>query len=265
MLMGNHYHLVLRTLRPNLSRAMHWLGASYVNWFNARHGRSGHLFQGRFKGFVVEDEDYLRRLLLYVHRNPLRAGLVERLADYRWSSYGCLAYRRRCPKWLARKSVLGRFGDDERTFRTEVQRYSEEEGGLLEDLRHGLFLGSKEGLARFLARTFRGDRHREKPQSRGAHRACTADSVEALAGELASALGLSARELEALRRPKRGVRRPMREVLIYLVWQRGDFRLADIGAYFGVGYTSIVNARQRGTDYAKRDRRIRRKVRGLNR
>lgn len=68
---------------------------------NARHDRSGHLFQRRFKGFVVEDEDYLRRLLFYVHRNPLRAGLVERLADYRWSSYGCLAYRRRCPKWLA--------------------------------------------------------------------------------------------------------------------------------------------------------------------
>jgi len=79
--MPNHHHLVLRTLRPNLSRAMPWLGVAYTNWFNARHDRSGHLFQGRFRGFVIEDESYLRQLLLYVHRNPLRAGLVERLCE----------------------------------------------------------------------------------------------------------------------------------------------------------------------------------------
>ena len=225
-----------------------------IHWF----------FGGHFKSFLVEDEDYLRQLLLYVHRNPLRAGMVERLADYRWSSYGCLAYGRRCTKWLERASVLRLFRDDSRVFRREVQHYSEEEDRLLENLLHGLFLGSKEGLLKFLGRTLEGGLHREKPQTRAAHRARTADSVEQLAGELAKALELSAADLEALRRPKRHLRRPMRDVLIYLVWKRGDFRLADIGAYFGVGYTTIVDARHRAEGHLKRDRGIRRKLSELN-
>ena len=92
--------------------------------------------------------------------------MVERLADYRWSSYGCLAYGRRCTKWLERASVLRLFRDDSRVFRREVQHYSEEEDRLLENLLHGLFLGSKEGLVRFLGRTLEGGLHREKPQTR---------------------------------------------------------------------------------------------------
>jgi REP element-mobilizing transposase RayT len=109
VLMPNHYHLVLRTLRPNLSHAMHWLGVAYTNWFNARHDRSGHLFQGRFKGFVVEDESYLHRLLLYVHRNPLRTPLRgERTAR---------AVRKRRQ---ARDAILGRPGPRARAGRLPV-------------------------------------------------------------------------------------------------------------------------------------------------
>jgi len=87
VLMGNHYHLLLRTRRANLSPAMQWLGVSYSAGYNRRHDRCGHLFQGRFKSFLIQEEAYLYRLLLYLHRNPLRAGLVARLADYPWSSY----------------------------------------------------------------------------------------------------------------------------------------------------------------------------------
>lgn len=83
VLMGNHYHLILKNRDGNLSRGMQWLGTSYTSYFNWKWGRSGHLFQGRFKSFVVEEESYLRQLILYVHRNPLRGGLVERLSEYR--------------------------------------------------------------------------------------------------------------------------------------------------------------------------------------
>ncbi|MDA0840789.1 MAG: transposase [Planctomycetota bacterium] len=90
VLMGNHYHLILKNQDGKLSQAMQWFGTSYTSYFNWKWGRSGHLFQGRFKSFLVEGESYLRQLILYVHRNPLRAGRVERLSDYRWSSYLCL-------------------------------------------------------------------------------------------------------------------------------------------------------------------------------
>jgi len=256
-LMENHYHLVVRTLRANLSRAAHWLGAAYVNWFNARHERSGHLFAGRFKAFLVEDEDYLRRLLLYVHRNPLRAGLVARLADYPWSSYRSLAYGRGGIPWLQRDEVLALFGGEAAEFRRAVQDYSEEREKLLENLWHGLFLGSEAGFRRLVAERLRGRPHPEKPQWRGALRTARAASVEALVRNLAEAVGLSTAELGELRCPKRHVRRPWRDVLLYLAWREGDFRLSDIGGYFRIGYSSVVAARQRGQRYAGRNRGVR--------
>jgi REP element-mobilizing transposase RayT len=86
VLMGNHYHLLLKTPRANLSKGMQWLGLTYTRRFNLRHCRSGHLFQGRFKSLVVENDAYLMQLSCYIHRNPIKAGIVNRLADYRWSS-----------------------------------------------------------------------------------------------------------------------------------------------------------------------------------
>src|SRR4030042_6431953 len=73
VLMGNHYHLLAKTHEANLSAAMQWLQVAYGTWHNQRHRRSGHLFQGRFKSFLVQENEYLQRLLLYIHRNPLRA------------------------------------------------------------------------------------------------------------------------------------------------------------------------------------------------
>lgn len=72
VLMDNHVHLLLETPEPNLSRTMQWLGVSYSMWFNARHRRSGHLFQGRFKAFVVEDLPGWQEVARYVHLNPVR-------------------------------------------------------------------------------------------------------------------------------------------------------------------------------------------------
>jgi len=152
VLMPNHYHLVLRTERPNLSRAMQWLGVAYSVWHNLRHQRCGHLFQGRFKSFIVQEEGYLDRLILYVHRNPLRAGLVERLSRYPWSSHRCVAYGRGCEGWFRPQRVLRPFGGRRSAFRRAVQDYSEEAGKLLEHLRHGVFLGTLEHLERVLKR-----------------------------------------------------------------------------------------------------------------
>jgi REP element-mobilizing transposase RayT len=76
VLMGNHFHLVAQTRRANLSRWMHWLMVSYTVYFNWRHGRSGHLFQGRYKSFLVEDGEYLLGLSRYLHLNPVRGAVL---------------------------------------------------------------------------------------------------------------------------------------------------------------------------------------------
>jgi len=79
VLMNNHYHILLRTNRANLSKSMQWFGATYTRRFNNRHKRSGHLFQGRFKNIIVQNDAYLMQLSCYIHRNPLRAKMVKRL------------------------------------------------------------------------------------------------------------------------------------------------------------------------------------------
>src|SRR5436853_5298437 len=85
-LMGNHYHLLLETPLPNLSKGMHRLNGSYSQCFNRRHQRVGHVLQGRFTALLVERESYLLELARYVPLNPVRAGFVSSPADWQWSS-----------------------------------------------------------------------------------------------------------------------------------------------------------------------------------
>jgi putative transposase len=106
MLMGNHYHLLIKTNDANVSKAMQWFGTSYTRKFNLKNHTSGHLFQGRFKSILVENDTYLLRLSCYIHRNPLRAGIVARLVDFQWSSYRFYAYKRKAPVWLSTKTIL---------------------------------------------------------------------------------------------------------------------------------------------------------------
>jgi len=87
VLMPNHYHLVVETADVLISKAMSDLLSRYSMYFNYKYERSGHLFQGRFKSIIVEKTSYFLELTRYVHLNPIRAGLVKRLQDYRWSSY----------------------------------------------------------------------------------------------------------------------------------------------------------------------------------
>ncbi|MGM0454081.1 MAG: transposase [Thermodesulfobacteriota bacterium] len=87
LFMPNHYHLLVKTRHPNLKAAMQWLGTTYTRRFNNRNNKRGHLFQGRYRSILVEDETYFIGLSCYIHRNPLRAGIVSRLIDYPWSSY----------------------------------------------------------------------------------------------------------------------------------------------------------------------------------
>jgi REP element-mobilizing transposase RayT len=147
VLMSNHYHLLLRTHRANLSKAIQWFSGTYTRRFNNRHGRSGHLFQGRFKSILVQNDAYVLQLSCYIHRNPLRAGLVQRLADYPWSSYRAYAYRQKKPvDWLTTSLILQQFqvSNPHKAYREKVQRYAREENRLWEDLRHGLILGSRQ-------------------------------------------------------------------------------------------------------------------------
>lgn len=85
--MGNHFHLIVTTPNGNLSDFVGAFEGRFADYSNWRHGNVGHLFQGRFRSVVIEDDAQLLTALCYVFLNPVSAGLVTRLEDYRWSTY----------------------------------------------------------------------------------------------------------------------------------------------------------------------------------
>jgi REP element-mobilizing transposase RayT len=87
-LMGNHYHLVVETERPNLARCMQHLNGAYAQWFNCRHDRPRtHLFQGRYHSVLVQRDAHLLELARYLALNPVKAGLCRRPEEWAWSSH----------------------------------------------------------------------------------------------------------------------------------------------------------------------------------
>jgi putative transposase len=99
-LMGNHFHLVLETREANLSRLMRHLNGVYTQRYNRRHDKIGHLFQGRFKAILIDADNYFLEVCRYVDLNPVRAALVKRPGDWRWSSYRAHTGRVASPIWL---------------------------------------------------------------------------------------------------------------------------------------------------------------------
>jgi len=100
-LMPNHFHLILRPHRDgDLSRFMQWLLTSHVRRYHRHRGGSGHVWQGRFKAFPIQQNRHLLIAIRYVERNPLRANLVKSAADWPFSTAAMRSHKSR-PKWLA--------------------------------------------------------------------------------------------------------------------------------------------------------------------
>ena len=198
VLMDNHYYLLVELVEPNLSRAVQWLNVSYSVWFNRRHGRSGHLFQGRFKSVVVDPAAWGLALSRYVHLNPVRvAGLglgkaeqrnlrvgvsgppsarvvrerLSRLRRYRWSSYRAYVGLGSRSEWLECEAVLalggGKKAEQKRNYREYVEGAIRE--GMpprpWEQLKEQVVLGGAEFLER-LRQQVTGDAR----EQRGARR-----------------------------------------------------------------------------------------------
>jgi hypothetical protein len=119
-----------------MNRSLHDLNTAYTNYFNRRHDRAGHLFQGRYRSILVDKDSYLVELSRYIHLNPVRAGMVRRPEAYRWSSYGSYLSRRSSPEWLRREDVLGQMDNNLTKGRRRYRRFVEE--GLGREIRDPL-------------------------------------------------------------------------------------------------------------------------------
>jgi len=108
-LMGNHYHLLIKTPQGNLSRIMRHIDGLYTQRYNRLKQTDGSLFRGRYKAIVIDASQYLLQVSRYIHRNPVdtKKPLVRKIEDYQWSSYAAFLGQIRPPRWLNRDSVYG--------------------------------------------------------------------------------------------------------------------------------------------------------------
>ena len=158
-LMTNHYHLLMETPQANLSQAIKWINVSYAVYFNCKRNRVGHLFQGRYKAILVDADAYLKHLSRYIHLNPLRAKVVERLDAHPWSSYPAFIGKTKPPPWLETDWLLSLFGSRRKTAErnyqkfVEVQNWDSIEDPAKKNMTGGFLLGSSE-FVNWVKKTF---------------------------------------------------------------------------------------------------------------
>lgn len=233
-LMGNHYHLLLRTPEPNLGRAMRHFNGLFTQQFNRHLRRDGPLFRGRYKAILVDADSYLLAVSRYIHRNPIEAGLVKKLDSYTPSSYPAYVGRVACPDWLQTRTVLGVLGP---RAKPSYYRALVEEGGeddvnrFFSQERPGAILGSVD----FVKRTMRGLKpNREQPKVRSLRRPSIPEILQAVsqAFEVTSA---------DLRHATRSVRNLPRAVAMHLCQTVGQKKLREIAAAFNVSHYATVS------------------------
>jgi REP-associated tyrosine transposase len=108
--MGNHYHLLVETPRANLGEAMHRINRAYAQQFNMTHEREGHVFERRYRSWVMRDQDRQMEAVRYIVRNPVRAGLCSTPEEWPWSSHRATAGLRGRPPFLTVEKVHTWFG-----------------------------------------------------------------------------------------------------------------------------------------------------------
>jgi len=239
-LMSNHYHLLVQTPGANLSRFMRHLNGLYTQLFNRTYKSDGPLFRGRYKSIVVESDSYLLELVRYIHRNPLQAGLVKRLEDYRWSSHRIYISRGNEVNWLHKDYVLSMLDIDKQKSRQAYINFmkKEEEADMISTLyskgKLPLLLGTKDFIDDIRHR-YQGKTKtniKETPQLRELFQ--EKSEVEKAVSSVYQV------KVEDLFKSQRGNYNEARNVAIYLIRKHTGASLSDIGSRFEMhSYSSV--------------------------
>jgi putative transposase len=252
VLMRNHFHLVVKTPLGNLKEFMRHFNISYTSYFNRRHKRVGHLYQGRYKAFLIDADSYLQEVTRYVHLNPIRVkgkanlGGKERkreLEGYPWSSYVYYGGRGKGNAFLASEEILGYFGGNHSRGRRNYRKFVEEglereiESPLQKGKGHGI-VGDEGFVEGVRDRVLKGVRKsREVPGLKGIISQIAPGKI---LGVVCKETGVKGEELR-----KKGERRIGRGLLMEMLYRYGGLNQREIGEMMGVDYSSVSVARKR--------------------
>ncbi|HPS94182.1 MAG TPA: transposase [Deltaproteobacteria bacterium] len=241
-LMENHYHLMLETPCGDLSRIMHHINSSYTAYYNKRHERSGHLFQGRFNALLVEKESYGLELSRYIHLNPVRAGMVQRPSEYPWSSYLIYVGERSKPRWMITELIQAYFvGEPREGYRRFVED-SFPDKNPFQDVHASTILGREKFIEMAKARVKAGD-VRGVPALRHLGEHPLLERIQTAAVRVAGT-----------------DERLCRKLSLYASQVYGGYSLHDIARFHGVHEPAIAQSNRRLRIQAEKNKALREKL-----
>lgn len=247
-LMSNHYHLLIATPEGNLSQIMRHINGGYTIWFNKRHNRYGHLFQGRYKAVLVDADPYAGELSRYIHLNPVRAGIARLPEQHQWSSYAAYSGRTKSPRWLTTDWLLQYFGKKADAAKKAYVFFVKsaigaEEEDPLKEATSTLILG-KTKFIDDIREKYLGDKKKDR-------------DVPALKQLTKTSLGVI---MEAAQEELRAEPALARKAAIFLGHRYSGRPLREIGTEFGIGESAVSQSSSRFESEMGDSRRLRRSI-----
>ena len=262
-LMSNHYHLLIQTPDANLSRCMRHINGVYTQRFNRYHNCDGQLFRGRYKSILVGGDSYLLELVRYIHRNPLRGGLVNKLDRYRWSSHRAFLSSSKKWDWLYKEYFLSLFSGNKSKRRVAYLNFvSKVDAEKIERIfslkKLPSVLGSEGFIDWVKKKYYKVKVHEEIPESR-----MLAPGVEKIKNMVCNSYRIDVDDLIMI---KRGIANEPRSVAIYLVRRFTGETLKKIGQEFNISkYSSVSSVVERVKIRISKDKKLKKRVEGLER
>ncbi|MCP3887962.1 MAG: transposase [Desulfobulbaceae bacterium] len=257
-LMNNHYHILAQTPQANLSRFMRHLNGVYTQRFNRFHGYDGQLFRGRYKSILVEEDSYLLELVRYIHRNPLRAEIIDNLANYAWSSHhGYLSTTKKWT-WLYKNHIFSMLNADINNRRKAYlqfmgQNESDELLTIFEKKKWPSLLGSNDFISWVKETYFEKKIHRQIPES-----IQLAPAISMIIEEVCQGYKVKAKDLLI---GQRGKSNEPRNVAIYLGRVLRNDTMMELGKTFGMsGYSPASSAVERVKKNLQVNRKLQKKI-----
>jgi len=260
VLMSNHFHLLVETPLGNLAEFMRKFNITYTSYYNRRHNRVGHLYQGRYKSVLVDKNEYLSVLSRYIHLNPVRIKSMEKvlvkdkikyLIRYPWSSLPGFINKRKKEWYIDYAMVLGEYGGDTDKARKEYKKriYTEIAEGIAvkENILGQSILGGEAFIAWVKEHYIDGMKGRERPSVGVIHRYRTKDEV------LLAVKRETGKDIEAIRSEKGELRQLVMEVL----YRVGGLKGPEIGRLFGIDYGPVSQERKRLREKLPNNRKLR--------
>ena len=238
-LMSNHYHLLVRTPRGNLSRAMRHINGVYTQRYNKLRKTDGALFRGRYKAILVEEDSYLLPVSRYIHRNPIetKRPMVEKLVDYSLSSYPAYINNQPAPSWLNRELVLSLLNTPKK-----YQAYQQYVGDAISNellqfynnKQQAVVLGSKAFVKKIKELACIDDREVS------GYKLLDTVSMEQVVQHVATYLGCDINDILYAKRGQ-GQKNQPRRIAMYFCQQKASATLPEIARVFNVGHYSTVS------------------------